>query len=93
MPVGKHDRQNVAFTLHEIIIQKGDVVYTLTDGFPDQFGGAKGKKFMSKNLRELLAKNAHISLSEQKDLLENTFTNWVGDLEQIDDVTIIGIRV
>ena len=93
MPVGKHDRDTVSFTQLEIELQKGDVVYTLTDGFPDQFGGEKGKKFMSKNLRELLLANAHLPMPEQKLLLENTFANWVGDLEQVDDVTLIGVRI
>lgn len=93
MPVGKHDKQHIPFTLHKIPLQLGDVIYTLTDGFPDQFGGEKGKKFMSKNLRELLAANAHLPMHEQKQLLESTFSNWVGSHEQIDDVTIIGVRV
>ena len=93
MPVGKHDRQEVPFTQHEIQLQIGDVVYTLTDGFPDQFGGEKGKKFMSKNLRELLAANAHLPMYEQKTLLETTFAQWKGDLEQVDDVTVIGVRI
>ncbi len=93
MPVGKHDRDSVSFTQQEIDLQKGDVVYTLTDGFPDQFGGEKGKKFMSKNLRELLASNSHLPMREQKQLLEKTFTEWVGNLEQVDDVTLIGVRV
>lgn len=93
MPVGKHDRQDVSFTQQLIELQKGDVVYTLTDGFPDQFGGEKGKKFMSKNLRELLAKNAHLPMEEQKQLLEETFSDWVGNLEQVDDVTIIGVKI
>ena len=93
MPVGKHDRDTVSFTQQEIDLQTGDVVYTLTDGFPDQFGGEKGKKFMSKNLRELLAANAHLPMHEQKELLVTTFKNWVGDMEQVDDVTVIGVRV
>ncbi len=93
MPVGKHDKQDIPFTLHEIQLQKGDVIYTLTDGFPDQFGGEKGKKFMSKNLRELLAANAHLPMHEQKQLLETTFANWKKDVEQVDDVTVIGVRV
>lgn len=93
MPVGKHDKQNIPFTLHEIELQKGDVVYNLTDGFPDQFGGEKGKKFMRKKLRELLSKIAHLSMNEQKQLLEKTFADWVGGLEQVDDVTVIGVRV
>jgi serine phosphatase RsbU (regulator of sigma subunit) len=93
MPVGKHDNQHVPFTQHEIDLQKGDIVYTLTDGFPDQFGGDKGKKFMSKNLRELLLANAGMPMHQQRELLENTFTAWKQNLEQVDDVTVIGIRV
>ena len=93
MPVGKHDKQAVSFTQQEIELKKGDVVYTLTDGFPDQFGGANGKKFMSKNLRALLSANAHLPMQEQKELLETTFKNWKGNLEQVDDVTLIGVRV
>lgn len=93
MPVGKHDKQNIPFTQHEIALKKGDVVYTLTDGFPDQFGGPAGKKFMSKRLKELLQQICHLPMSEQQLLLEKTFSEWVGDLDQIDDVTIIGIRV
>ncbi|MBS1652625.1 MAG: SpoIIE family protein phosphatase [Bacteroidetes bacterium] len=93
MPVGKHDKQDIPFTLHEINLQKGDVIYTLTDGFSDQFGGEKGKKFMSKNLRELLAHNSHLPMQEQKELLEKTFAKWKGDTEQVDDVTVIGIRI
>lgn len=93
MPVGKHDKQDIPFTQHEINLQKGDVVYTLSDGFPDQFGGENGKKFMIKNLRQLIAKNAHLPLNEQKQLLETTFTNWIDNLEQVDDVVVIGVRV
>ena len=61
--------------------------------FYGQFGGEKGKKFMSKNLRELLATNSHLPMEEQKALLETTFKNWVGNLEQVDDVTLIGVRI
>ncbi|MFN6039117.1 MAG: SpoIIE family protein phosphatase, partial [Bacteroidota bacterium] len=93
MPVGKHDRQDESFTQHPIPLEKGDVIYTLTDGFPDQFGGERGKKFMSKNLREMLKENSNLSMHDQYKLLEETFNNWRGDLEQIDDVTVIGVRV
>jgi len=93
MPVGKHDRDQDSFTSHSIQINEGDIIYTLTDGFPDQFGGEKGKKFMSKNLKELLLANAHLPMQQQKELLNNTFNNWVGDLEQVDDVTLIGIKI
>ena len=93
MPVGKHDRDQEGFTAHTIDINEGDIIYTLTDGFPDQFGGDKGKKFMSKNLKDLLLANAHLPMQQQKELLDNTFNNWVGDLEQVDDVTLIGIKI
>ncbi|MBN8693008.1 MAG: tetratricopeptide repeat protein [Bacteroidetes bacterium] len=93
MPVGKHDRDTEAFTLHTIDLQSGDMIYALTDGFPDQFGGPKGKKFMSKNLKELLVNNAHLSLSEQQALLNKTFSEWIGNIEQVDDITLVGIKV
>lgn len=93
MPVGKSEKQDQSFTTHTIKLRKGDSVYTLTDGFPDQFGGVKGKKFMSRKLKELLLANVHLPITQQKELLDSTFKNWVGDLEQVDDVTVIGIRV
>jgi serine phosphatase RsbU (regulator of sigma subunit) len=93
MPVVKSERQNEACTLHTVELQAGDTIYNLTDGFPDKFGGPKGKKFMSKNLKELLLANVHLPIAQQKELLETTFKNWVRDLEQVDDVCLIGIRI
>jgi len=93
MPVGKSDKQDQSFTTHTVELQKGDTIYTLTDGFPDQFGGDKGKKFMSKKLKELLVENVHLPIAQQKELLDSTFKNWAGNLEQVDDVTVIGIKV
>jgi serine phosphatase RsbU (regulator of sigma subunit) len=93
MPVGKSDKQDQSFNTHTLELQKGDTIYTLTDGFPDQFGGPNGKKFMSKKLKELLLANVHLPIDQQKELLDSTFKNWVGDLEQVDDVTVIGIRI
>jgi serine phosphatase RsbU (regulator of sigma subunit) len=93
MPVGKHDKDQVPFTQQTIQLQTNDVVYTLTDGFPDQFGGSQGKKFMSKNLKQILCANAGLPMSEQKQNLQNIFSEWKGNNEQVDDVTIIGIRI
>jgi serine phosphatase RsbU (regulator of sigma subunit)/Tfp pilus assembly protein PilF len=93
MPVGKHDKDQQPFTLHAIQLEAGDMIYALTDGFPDQFGGPNGKKFMSKNLKELLINNSDLPLAEQKQKLIHTFDAWVGKNEQIDDVTIVGIRI
>ncbi|MDP1801905.1 MAG: tetratricopeptide repeat protein [Bacteroidota bacterium] len=93
MPVGKHDKDREPFTLHTFQLQSSDTIYTLTDGYPDQFGGDKGKKFMTKKLKDVLIANVHLPMAKQKEMLETIFTNWVGDLEQVDDVTIIGIRI
>ncbi len=93
MPVGKHDRDKESFNLKTIDVNEGDTIYTLTDGYPDQFGGESGKKFMSKRLRELIVSNSQLPINEQKEILETTFKNWVGNLEQVDDVTIIGIKI
>ena len=93
MPLGKHDKQDIPFTQKEFVVEKGDVIYTLTDGFPDQFGGDKGKKYMSKNLREFLVKHSLLPMAEQKEILEMEFNLWVANLEQVDDVTVIGVRV
>lgn len=93
MPVGKHDKDKESFSLNTFDIKEGDIVYTLTDGFPDQFGGPKGKKFMSKNLKELLLTNAHLTMLEQNNLVQTVFSNWIGEFEQVDDVTLIGIKI
>ena len=93
MPVGKHDNDSVSFTQHEIELQNGDLIYTLTDGFPDQFGGPKGKKFMYKKLKEFIINISQLPMKEQKEQLEIAFNYWKGDLEQVDDVCLIGIRV
>lgn len=93
MPVGKSPRDTVGFTLHEFKLQQGDTVYMFTDGFPDQFGGKDGKKFKVKNVKELLLSVSLSPMSEQQTLLNEHFENWRGDLEQIDDVCVVGIRV
>lgn len=93
MPVGKYSEELKPFTLQKIDLQKGDTIYTFTDGFADQFGGPKGKKFKYKQLEELLLSTSHLSLDEQKEKLTDAFEKWRGNLEQVDDVCVIGIRV
>jgi serine phosphatase RsbU (regulator of sigma subunit) len=93
MPVGKHEKENEPFTLHTLQLQKGDIIYALTDGFPDQFGGEKGKKYMIKNLKELLLQIAHLPMHEQEQKLAEEFTAWKGSNEQVDDVCVIGVRI
>ncbi|MBI2722422.1 MAG: SpoIIE family protein phosphatase [Bacteroidetes bacterium] len=92
-PIGKHERDKEPFTLHTLNLQKGDVVYSLTDGFPDQFGGPDGKKFKYKKLQELLLSMSTESMQTQKQKLNDVFDKWKGNLEQIDDVCLIGVRI
>jgi serine phosphatase RsbU (regulator of sigma subunit)/Tfp pilus assembly protein PilF len=93
MPVGKHDKDSISFTQHTVDVQKGDMVYTLTDGMPDQFGGPQGKKYMHKRLKELLVSIAHLPTQEQKEKLAASFTDWKAGVEQVDDVTLMGVRI
>lgn len=92
MPIGKGEKQD-DFTSRSFGIKKGDVIYLYTDGFADQFGGPKGKKFKYKQLEDLLLENHTQPVKEQETTLANSFQNWRGSLEQIDDVCVIGIRV
>jgi len=91
MPIGVGVRDD-SFAPFSIEIKKGDCLYLYTDGYADQFGGEKGKKFKYKNLNELLLNNCQKPLEEQRDILDKTFQNWKGELEQIDDVCVIGLR-
>lgn len=93
MPVGKYHSETKPFTLQKVELKKGDIVYTFTDGFADQFGGEKGKKYKYKQLQELLLSKCQLPMEEQKGILENEFESWKGKLEQVDDVLIIGIRI
>ncbi|MCD6066474.1 MAG: protein serine/threonine phosphatase [Bacteroidetes bacterium] len=93
MPVGKHDKDSVPFSTHSFSLQKDDLVYTFTDGYADQFGGPKGKKFKYKQLYQLLTDNSTLSLVQQRELLYKTFSDWKGELEQIDDVCVVGIQI
>ena len=92
-PIGSHIKDKTSFTLHEQDIVKGDVIYSFTDGFPDQFGGPNGKKFKYRQLQELLLSISDDSMENQKLKLNDVFTSWKGDFEQIDDVCLIGIRI
>jgi len=93
MPVGKHHGAAKPFTPRTVQLQTGDMVYTATDGFADQFGGPKGKKLKYKAFEEKLRSVCHLPLPEQKAELESLFVNWKGGYEQVDDVLVIGVRV
>ena len=90
--VGKVDNP-IPFVTHEVTLEKGDSFYTFSDGYADQFGGPKGKKFKSKTFKELLLSIQDKSLKDQCSFLDEAFVIWQGDLEQLDDVCVIGVRV
>jgi len=91
MPVAIHYKMD-PFTLHKIDLQKGDAFYIFSDGYADQFGGPKQKKFMSMQLRETLVSMAAMPMLRQGERLNEIFEEWRGDSPQIDDVTMIGVR-
>jgi serine phosphatase RsbU (regulator of sigma subunit)/predicted negative regulator of RcsB-dependent stress response len=92
MPVGQGELI-ADFTLHTIDYKTGDTLYLYTDGYADQFGGPKGKKFKYKALNDLLESIHHLSMTEQQDMLNQTIANWMGNLEQVDDICIMGIKL
>ncbi len=90
--IGGVSQQKKSFTTHRVSIQEGDCFYLFSDGYPDQFGGPDGKKFMSKNVGLMLQKIAHLPMNEQGDIVRLTIADWMKNEEQIDDILIAGVR-
>lgn len=84
---------NTPFSMHTIQLNKGDCIYTFTDGYADQFGGPNGKKFRYKEFKNIILKNYHLSFIEQKKILNNAIDQWRGDYDQLDDILLIGVMV
>lgn len=93
MPIGIYYGEKESFTNYELKVSKGDTIYIFSDGIYDQFGGPAGTKFKIANLKKLLAEINQKPLNDQKQIIEDEFEKWRGSLEQLDDVTIIGIRI
>ncbi len=90
---GIKDVTTQTFTVHEVNAPVGSCLYLFSDGYADQFGGPGGKKFKYKNLRALLLKNASLPMEEQRAEIEKTFHGWRAELEQVDDVCVMGLRI
>ncbi len=93
MPIGQFSEELKPFTSHNISLQKNDLIVLCTDGFADQFGGDSGKKLKSKSLKEFLVKNSNSPLEKQKSDLISLFSQWKGQHQQVDDVSLIMIKV
>jgi serine phosphatase RsbU (regulator of sigma subunit) len=91
-PIGKYT-DSKPFTNQTIELQKGDTIYIFTDGYQDQFGGEKGKKYKAANLKMFLISIVHEPAAKQRELLIQEFERWKGNTEQIDDVCVIGVKL
>ncbi len=92
MPIAHYDRMD-KFVTHEFKVFKGDMLYMFTDGYADQFGGEKDKKFMYKPFKELLLTNAEYPMDVQHQKLSETLDEWMGTQIQIDDICVMGLRI
>ena len=93
MPIGIYYGKNDTFTNYRIKVKKGDTLYIFSDGLVDQFGGPNGVKYKTAKLKKLLTEIHYRPLSEQRNIIENEFEKWKGSVEQVDDITIIGVRI
>lgn len=91
-PIGGFDIGDQGFTDHRIQLRKGDVIYIFSDGYADQFGGPRGKKFLYRRFRELLVEIHDKPMDRQKSLLLESFNQWRGAQEQVDDILVFGMR-
>ncbi|HEX2921905.1 MAG TPA: SpoIIE family protein phosphatase [Bacteroidales bacterium] len=93
MPIGIHYGEEASFSNNEMKIQKGDVIYLLSDGLTDQFGGPEGSKFKKAQLKKIVSEIYMKPMAEQKKLIELEFLKWKGNNSQVDDVTVIGVKI
>jgi len=94
MPIGIYRKDRMkGFKTIEIQLEKGDLIYLFSDGYADQFGGPEGKKFKYKPFKKLILDNCTKSMNEQSEILNTTIENWKGNLEQVDDIILIGIKL
>ena len=92
MPIGKHVGEEGPFTNHKIDLKDQDMIYLFSDGFPDQFGGENGSKYKAKPFKRLLMRISSEPVEKQAELLELELKTWMGKLDQVDDILVMGMR-
>jgi serine phosphatase RsbU (regulator of sigma subunit)/tetratricopeptide (TPR) repeat protein len=92
MPLGISDNKEGLFTNKEIEFKKDDIIYLFSDGYVDQLGGPERKTFKTKKFKDMLLNNCLLPMNEQKEVLDTTLEEWKGNVEQIDDILVIGIK-
>ena len=93
MPVGKHINDKIPFSVKTKELKSGDRIYLFTDGYKDQFGGEKDKKFGMKAFTSLLLETGRLPVDKQLETIEQTFDNWTEGYDQIDDVLVVGVEI
>lgn len=93
MPIGIHLRDAQPFTIHTLDLEKGDMIYIFSDGYPDQFGGEKGMKYKAVPFKRYLTSIAELPMNEQEKALGDELDRWMGAEDQIDDIIVVGIRI
>ena len=91
-PIGAFDHRK-KFSNHALKLKKGDSIYIFSDGYADQFGGEAKKKFKYNQFKNMLVSLNGTPMSAQREILNNTITTWMGDLEQVDDICVIGVKI
>lgn len=92
-PIGHYADAMKPFTTNQLDLQPGDCVYTFTDGYADQFGGPRGKKLKYKTMEQKLLEIHQLPMTQQREIMNTMIVDWMGDLEQNDDVCLIGVRI
>ena len=93
MPIGIYYNAKDSFTNYVLPYESGDVIYLFSDGYPDQFGGPRGKKFMTKRFRQVIREISDLPLDMQKEVLYKTYVEWKGNNRQLDDILVMGVKV
>lgn len=93
MPIGLSDQMDIPFTEHKVKLQESDLIWVFSDGYVDQFGGSKGKKYLGKRFRDFLTDIEGQDLKAQMDAVIANFDEWMGEGNQVDDILVMGMRV